>query len=97
MKSSSVIETKHLYKFLRKHCCLEKCIKNILDYEKRLTTRLEWVAEYKKDGDVLKLLSNYTYLSNMFVWLSTDEGAAYWMELDKTLRKEIAERTEKNS
>ena len=97
MKSSSVIETKYLYKFLRKHCCLEKCIKNIFDHEERLSTRLEWVAEYKNDGDILKLLSNYTYLSNMFVWLNTDEGAVYWMELDEILRKEIAKRKEKNS
>lgn len=97
MKSSSVIETKHLYKFLKKHCCLEKCIKNILDYEKRLTIRHEWIAEYKNDGDILKLLSNYTYLSNMFVWEKTDEGQDYWKKLDEILRKEIAERKEKNS
>lgn len=84
MKSSSEIETKHLYKFLRKHCCLDKCIKNILAYE----AKQKWVIKYLDDGDILKLLSHYDNISTMFIWRNTDEGQDFWERLDNLHHEE---------
>lgn len=71
------LESKLLYKFLKKHGALCQYIKNCIDRHPDNKWRL-------KKG-ILKFLSTYPfyYIGSSFCWADTEEGWGYWNTLEE--------------
>ena len=80
--SKSIAKTKLLYKFLKKNRILQSYVANILE-QCRMSN---YVLQYKKDFDILKLMMYYNDISWAFVWDVTKEGSQFWQQLNKNFK-----------
>lgn len=75
--SFSEKKAKVLYKFLKKHCCLQQYVYNVIKSSYAKNTYI--IAEYIEDKNIIKLfISLDSDISNSFLWTNTKEGYLYW-------------------